>query len=86
MSLERCTTRSPAAVDEAWAALRVESTGYVGSEHVFDDHSKLLTRASILSGASSTSVLGGEIINSQRDHNRATFNYQYACFISSKTS
>ncbi|EDR00405.1 uncharacterized protein LACBIDRAFT_295783 [Laccaria bicolor S238N-H82] len=29
--------------------------------------------ASILSGASSTSVLGGEIINSQRDHNRATF-------------
>ncbi|KIJ96280.1 hypothetical protein K443DRAFT_10761 [Laccaria amethystina LaAM-08-1] len=31
------------------------------------------TGASILSGASSTSVLGGEIINSQRDHNRATF-------------
>ena len=36
-------------------------------------YSNSLTRASILSGASSTSVLGGEIINSQRDHNRATF-------------
>lgn len=31
------------------------------------------TGASILSGASSTSVHGGEITNSQRDHNRATF-------------
>ena len=34
--------------------------------------SKSVNRAFILSGASSTSVLGGEIINSQRDHNRAT--------------
>ncbi|KIJ96263.1 hypothetical protein K443DRAFT_635714 [Laccaria amethystina LaAM-08-1] len=34
--------------------------------------SKSLTRASILLGASATSVLGGEINNSQRDHNRAT--------------
>ncbi|KIJ96269.1 hypothetical protein K443DRAFT_107530 [Laccaria amethystina LaAM-08-1] len=36
-------------------------------------YSVSLTRASILPGASSTNVLGGEIINSQRDHNRATF-------------
>ena len=39
------------------------------------NYSKSLTRASILSGASSTSVLGGEFIASQRDHNRATFNF-----------
>ena len=65
MKSKRVATRPP--------STRVESTGYVGSEHVAC-HCVLspLIRASILWGASSPSIHGGEISNSQRDQIKST--------------
>jgi len=73
MKSKRRTTRSTSTADETRAAPRVESTGYVDSEHV--TCRCVLNpsiRASVFCGASSSSVHGGEINNSQGDQINGT--------------